>query len=100
MRTLLLSGEAIGASRAAAAGLVAETAPAIDVLPVSMTRARQLADKPAQAFAAHKAALDMVGGELSRSELDAEVAHVMEHWFGDEAKARRAALIEKLAKKG
>jgi hypothetical protein len=75
-------------------------APAIDVLPVAMTRARQLAEKPAQAFAAHKAALDSLGAEPTKGELDAEVAYVMDHWFGDEAKARRAALIEKLAKKG
>jgi enoyl-CoA hydratase/carnithine racemase len=100
MRTLLLSGEAVSASRAAAAGLVVEVAPAIDVLPVAMTRARQLAEKPAQAFAAHKAALDSLGAEPTKGELDAEVAYVMDHWFGDEAKARRAALIEKLAKKG
>ncbi len=100
MRTLVLSGEAISASRAAAAGLVAEVAPAIDVLPVAITRARQLAEKPARAFAAHKAALDTIGAAPSKAELDEAVAYVMDHWFGDEARARRAALIEKLAKKG
>jgi enoyl-CoA hydratase/carnithine racemase len=100
MRSLLLSGEAISAARALAAGLVAETAPAIDVLPVSLTRARQLAEKPAHAFAAHKAALDTIGPAASPDDLDAAVTYVMDLWFGDEAKGRRAALIEKLAKKG
>jgi enoyl-CoA hydratase/carnithine racemase len=100
MRSLLLSGEAIGAPRALAAGLVAEAAPAIDVLPVAITRARHLAEKPGQAFAAHKAALDTVGPPGSPAEADAEIAAVMDIWFGEEAKARRAALIEKLAKKG
>jgi enoyl-CoA hydratase/carnithine racemase len=100
MRSLLLGGEAINAARAAAAGLIAEAAPAIDVLPVAMTRARHLAEKPGHAFAAHKAALDLVGPPGSRAEADAEIAQVIDVWFGEEAKARRAALIEKLAKKG
>jgi enoyl-CoA hydratase/carnithine racemase len=100
MRSLLLGGEAITAARAAAAGLIVEAAPAVDVLPVAMTRARHLAEKPVHAFAAHKAALDLVGPPGSRAEADAEIAQVIDVWFGEEAKARRAALIEKLAKKG
>src|SRR6202008_4494070 len=94
MRPRLLGGEGLRAARALAAGLVTKPARAVDVLPVSMTRARQLAEKPARAFAAHKAALDIVGPAASPDELDTAVAYVMDLWFGDEAKARRAALIE------
>lgn len=100
MRAMFLGGEAINATKASLAGLVAETAPAVDVLPVAITRARQLADKPAHAFAAHKAALDLVGPAATPEDAAAEIAQVMDVWFGDEATARRAALIEKLAKKG
>ena len=100
MRSLFLAGEAINATKAAAAGLVVEAAPAIDVLPVAVTRARYLAEKPAHAFAAHKAAIDLVGPPATPADADVEIAQVTDVWFGDEAKARRAALIEKLAKKG
>jgi enoyl-CoA hydratase/carnithine racemase len=100
MRALFLGGEAINATKAAAAGLIVESAPAVDVQPVAITRARHLAEKPARAFAAHKAALDLVGAPATPEEADAEIAAVMDVWFGDEAQARRAALIEKLAKKG
>jgi enoyl-CoA hydratase/carnithine racemase len=99
MRALLLGGEALNATRALAGGLVTEVAPAIDVLPVSLTRARHLAEKPATAFAAHKQALDTLGPPLSDAEVDGELTRVVDVWFGDEATARRHALIEKLAKK-
>ena len=99
MRTLLLGGEVVTAT-VAPAGLVAEVAPAIDVLPVTITRASQLAKKPPHAFAAHKQALDSVGA-APRGELGAAVAYVVDRWFGDEATARRPALlVEKLAKNG
>lgn len=99
MRTLFLSGDAITASRAEALGLLTEVAPAIDVLPVSLTRARHLAEKPPLAFAGHKAALDTVGPPLSDAEQEAELERVVEVWFSDEATRRRRALIETLARK-
>lgn len=99
MRPLLLGGEAISATRAHALGLVSEIAPAIDVLPVALTRARQLAEKPSLAFAVHKEALDSVGGTPSDADRDAEVTQVLDVWFGEESTTRRQALIEKLAKK-
>jgi enoyl-CoA hydratase/carnithine racemase len=99
MRSLLLGGEAVNASRALACGLITELAPAIDVLPVALTRARHLAEKPSVAFAAHKQALDTLGPPLSEGEVDAELTRLVDIWFGDEATARRRALIEKLAKK-
>jgi enoyl-CoA hydratase/carnithine racemase len=100
MRSLLLSGDAVNASRALACGLVSETTPAVDVLPVALTRARHLAEKPALAFAAHKETLDTLGPPLSDAEVEAELTRVVDVWFGEEAVARRQALIEKLAKKG
>jgi enoyl-CoA hydratase/carnithine racemase len=100
MRSLLLSGEAIAATRALAAGLVSEVAPAVDVLPVALTRARLLGEKPAHAFAEHKRVLDAVGPRPAGDEYEREIAHVVDVWFGEEATARRQALIEKLAKKG
>jgi enoyl-CoA hydratase/carnithine racemase len=99
MQPLLLGGEAITASRAHAIGLVSEIVPAIDVLPVAMTRARQLADKPAVAFALHKQALDAAGGMPSEAERDAEVEQLLDVWFGKESTRRRAALIERLSAK-
>ncbi len=96
MRALMMGGEAVSAGRALAAGLVSEVAPAIDVLPVSITRARLLGDKPARAFAAHKRALDTVGPAMPD---EAELDEMMDVWFGEEATARRQALIEKLARK-
>jgi enoyl-CoA hydratase/carnithine racemase len=99
MRMLLLSGDALNAARALAGGLVSETALAVDVLPVALTRARHLAEKPAGAFAAHKAALDTLGPPLSPAAAEAELTRVIDVWFGEEAVARRQALIEKLAKK-
>jgi enoyl-CoA hydratase/carnithine racemase len=100
MRTLLLAGDALNASRALAAGLVSETVPAIDVLPVALTRARQLAEKPALAYAAQKQALDSLGPPPSEAETRAELARVVDVWFGEEATSRRAALVEKLMAKG
>lgn len=100
MRTLLLGGEAVTAERAFAGGLVAEVAPAIDVLPVTLTRARHLGEKPARAFAAHKAALDPVGPRPAGEDWRREIERVVDVWFGDEATSRRRALVEKLARKG
>lgn len=97
MRALLLGGEALTASRVLAGGLVSEVAPAIDVLPVAITRARHLAEKPALAFASHKRALDPLGPPLSDEHARAELTRVMDVWFGEEATARRQALIAKLA---
>ena len=49
--------------------------------------------------AAHKAALDTLGPPLSPAAVEAELTRVIDVWFGEEAVARRQALIEKLAKK-
>jgi len=100
MRALLLGGDAVTAERALSGGIVAETAPAIDVLPVAITRARNLGDKPAHAFAAHKLALDPVGARPSGDAWRREIDRVVEVWFGEEASARRRALVDKLARKG
>jgi enoyl-CoA hydratase/carnithine racemase len=100
MRALLLGGEAINATKALAAGVVTEVVPPIDVLPVALTRARQLADKPAHAYAAHKQTLETLGAPLSEAERQAELARVVEVWFGEEATARRQALTDKLMTKG
>jgi enoyl-CoA hydratase/carnithine racemase len=100
MRAMLLGGEVITAERALAGGVVVETAPAIDVLPVSITRARNLGDKPLQAFGAHKLALDVVGPRPPAEVWRREVEHVVDVWFGEEATARRRALVDKLARKG
>ncbi len=99
MRAVLLGGEVLVAERALAGGLVAETAPAVDVLPVAITRAKGLGDKPAHAFAAHKRALDTIGPRPSGEAWEREMARVVDVWFGEEATARRGALIDKLARK-
>jgi enoyl-CoA hydratase/carnithine racemase len=99
VRSLLLCGDAVAASRAEAEGLITEVAPAIDVLPVTLTRARHLAEKPPLAFAGHKESLDTVGLPRSEADEEGELKRVVDVWFSDEAKARRQALIETLAKK-
>jgi enoyl-CoA hydratase/carnithine racemase len=99
MRSVLLGGEVLSADRALAGGVVAESAPAVDVIPVAMTRARHLAEKPAHAFAAHKIALDPVGPRPSGDAWRREIEAVVDVWFGEEASARRRALVEKLARK-
>jgi enoyl-CoA hydratase/carnithine racemase len=99
MRLLLLSGDAITASRAEAEGLVTEVAPAVDVLPVSLTRMRHLAEKPPLAFAGHKEALDTVGPPLTEVQRQAELEHVVDVWFSEEATERRRVLMETLGKK-
>jgi enoyl-CoA hydratase/carnithine racemase len=94
-----MSGDAINASRAEEEGLVTEVAPAIDVLPVSLTRIRRLAERPQLAYAGHKYALDTVGAD-TEGERESELQRVVDVWFSDEASERRRALIENLAKKG
>ncbi len=99
MRHLFLFGTPITASRAHAAGLVSELAPPSVLLDCALGRARALAEKPPLAFAAHKRALDPLGGEpMSPEERDHEVGIVMRSWFGEESRAKREALVASLKK--
>jgi enoyl-CoA hydratase len=95
-RSMLLGAEVVGAPRALAGGLVSEVVPAGEVLAAAVQRARWLGEKPPQAFAAHKRALDLVDAAHPSAQ---EIAATIDVWFGAEASARRQALIDRLAKK-
>jgi enoyl-CoA hydratase len=95
-RAMLLGAEVISAPRALAGGLVSEVLPTSEVLRAAVQHAGILAEKPAQAFAAHKRALDPSdAGPAS----EAEIRLTLDTWFGAEASAKRQALIERLAQK-
>ena len=101
MRAMLLGGEVIAAERALAGGLVVETAPADRRAARVRSRGRGTsATSPRQAFAAHKRALDVIGPRPPADVWRREMERVVDVWFGEEATARRRALIDKLARKG
>ena len=91
-RRLLLAGETMSAQQALAAGLAVELASPDDVLPRAVTRARDLASKPAAAFAAFKQA-------FAEPFTDDDLTPFLDFWFGGEARLRRKALLEALAKR-
>jgi enoyl-CoA hydratase len=95
-RSMLLGAEVVSPVRALAGGLVSEVLPTAEVTRAAVQRARKLGEKPADAFAAHKRALDPVEpGSISA----AEIAQTIDAWFSPESSARRRALIDKLAQK-
>ncbi len=95
-RSMLLGAEVVSPSRALAGGLVSEVLPAAEVTRAAVQRAHALGAKPADAFAAHKRALDPVEpGPIPAHEL----ALTIDAWFSAESSALRQALIDKLQQK-
>jgi enoyl-CoA hydratase/carnithine racemase len=91
-RRLLLAGETMSAQHALSAGLAAELVSPADVLPRAVARARDLASKPPAAFAAFKRA-------FAEPFADDDLTPFLDFWFGGEARLRREALLEALAKR-
>ncbi len=91
-RRLLLAGETMSATQALASGLAAELTSPADVLARAVARARDLASKPPAAFAAFKRA-------FAEPFVDDDLTPFLDFWFGGEARLRRDALLEALAKR-
>lgn len=96
LRYLLLTGQPLSSSRALAAGLVVDLAPAEDVKAQAIALARSLAEKPPRAFAALKAAL--ATEPLSAAERGSVGAEFAAFWDGEESRARRAAAVAAMKK--
>ncbi|MEO8432138.1 MAG: enoyl-CoA hydratase/isomerase family protein [Acidobacteriota bacterium] len=94
---LAAAGENLPASRAAGIGLVDEIVPAADLLPRALDRARVLGERPREAHAEIKRRSREEA--LSRFDDSAEGDPFLDVWFAPGARARVAALVEKLTKK-
>jgi enoyl-CoA hydratase/carnithine racemase len=96
-RELVMEGAIFNPARALAVGLAAELAPAGQVEARAEARARGLAEKPPQAFAAVKRLFreqTVVSKEREIAELDTFV----KHWVSEESRARRDQLAATLRK--
>ena len=97
-RKMFLEGHAWKAPEALHAGIVEELVPAGNVRHRALTLARQLASRPAQAFAAHKRALvDAAGGPpFTDDEISTMASEFTAVWFGQECQCHRDLLVSRL----
>jgi len=92
-REMLLTGEPVNPERAYAIGLVNELAEPGEVVARALARARQLAAKPPQTFAAMKRQVRMLA---AGTEPEAGVERFVDLWFSGEAVEARRRVAEKL----
>jgi len=94
-RALLLSGATISPAQALDIGLVNELAKPELVLARATAQARELAEKPAAAFAALKRSIREIIGHPATDDRQF-LGPFIDHWFSPEAHARKQALMESM----
>jgi enoyl-CoA hydratase/carnithine racemase len=95
-RRLVLEGEPLTAAQALEVGIADELAPEREVLSRAMARARDLAAKPPEAFAAIKRILHAEAGHPEHGADRTALAGFVEHWFSRESTARREELTRSI----
>ena len=97
-RALILAGRTLTPAQALATGLAHELAPSELTLERAVARARELAEKPPQAFAAIKQLfLQTAGHPLIGADRQA-LEQFIAHWFSPEASTRKQTLTSTIRK--
>jgi enoyl-CoA hydratase/carnithine racemase len=95
-RELLLEGKTVAPAEALEAGLASELASAESVLERACMRARELCAKPPLTYGAVKRGFNKVTATLAAESDRQALDQFIDHWFSEESKRHRRALLESL----
>lgn len=97
-RELVLEGKTLAPDEALEAGLANELAGAESVTDRARVRARELCAKPPLTYGAVKRQFNKVTGAIASESDRQSLDQFIDHWFSEESKRRRHALLESLGR--